>query len=223
MSNRRKNRQPKVPEPPPPIPQLGKANSNSALIKWAVGIALSLATIFIGLYINRPEIEVKTVYIECAVCDSANDLHSSTSPEDTAATLNVVVEDTANVGTTLVHHNLTSICLDPTTQLTKDLLAERTDANDQIPVSIGAHQPVTLRYPISELFIFVSRHGSPQGSSLGPIVRNKLYVFGNAKYRAFLIPQRTDFCFEYFPPVRGLKESWAVCPVAVTNLITSQD
>jgi hypothetical protein len=167
----------------------------------------------IALYVARPELEPQNVFITCSsICDDPMQIRPPENAQDNGATISVVIENTGKMGTVILHHNLTTRGLDPQFSPKDVDFSEAAGPNDGIAVPLGAQTPLTLKKSINEVIIHDVRHGSHQGSTIGPIVSDKLYLYGHVKYRgAFYLPTTTTFCFEYAPPKKGLPEGWGVC------------
>lgn len=122
------------------------------------------------------------------------------------------IENTGSLGTTLLSHNLT-LRSGPEPYLSRDVgFSEIPDSNDNISVRLGAKSQVNLAILRNEVIVYSMRHGSPMGSSIGPIVHDTGYLYGHFTYwTAFYVPTTRSFCFKYVPPNKGLPESWGVC------------
>lgn len=219
MGKKQKFKQPPNPPPTPPPVVLPPPKSPTS---WVVPIiVLVLGSLFTVLVIQRPQLQAQAVRIICTVCDAP-----PAPPKDSfdyGAKLKVFFENTGNLGTTVISHNLSTAGADPSDTLKPEWFKEDLGVDDESHVDIGAHQVVSLDHVLNELFIYLARHGGPTGSSIGPLVHRRLFLFGHLTYRlAFWIPATTYFCFQYTPPTKGLDEGWVVCPADVNALVKSQ-
>src|SRR6266568_5564821 len=189
-----------------------KGNAKSKLEDLRVWVGIIPLGIFVALYLNRPFLETNHApVIDCRICDNQQDIHPPTSPNDKGATVSLTIENTGSSATTITEHNLSWYEAFETEPLTEGLL-ETPDANDNIEVPIGAHSSKILRMGLNEVIIYSLRHPLPMGSSIGPRVQEKAFVYGHVKYKDFGIPVTTEFCFQYLPGYKGLAETWVVCP-----------
>jgi hypothetical protein len=190
-------------------------------LKWVLPIFVA---VFIPLYIYGPEVHPRTVFVTCAICDNANEIHPPTSPAgmNTGATITLVVENTGSMGTTLLEHNLTFRSDPEFYQSGKLYFAEDADDNGSTEATIGAHSMAVLTLNRNEGVVYTMRHGLPVNSPNGPIVRPTTYLYGHLRYRRSVgIPTTTNFCFRYVPPNKGLPESWVLCPTDIVEKIES--
>lgn|SRR2546425_132541 len=169
--------------------------------------------IIVTLYLARPYLEANhTPAIACAICDNQQDIHPPTSSHDYGAIVSLTIENTGSSATTIVDHNL-SLWQVPETMQLPDTLPETPDPNNKIEAPIGSHSSKILQKGVNEAIIYVLRHPQPRGSTIGPRVQDKTYLFGHVTYKLYsILPVTTEFCFQYIPAVKGLPESWAMCP-----------
>jgi hypothetical protein len=192
--------------------------------KWfpvgAIGVVIAVV---IPLYIARPNVEPQNIFIECAICDDPAQIHPPENAQDNGAVIRLVVENTGNLGTKLLQHNMTTRVVQPEIAVREVEFSETADANDGINIGLGAHKTVTFARRINEVIIYDIRHGSPRDSTIGKIESAKLYLYGHVRYRgAFYFPTTTNFCFEYVKPTKGLPESWGVCTQEISDLANAK-
>jgi hypothetical protein len=185
----------------------------SAWFKNPIVVAVVAALIGAGflLYTQGPYVEIASVEITCAICDNPEQIHPPTSSHDNGATIGLKIRNSGSMGTTIVNHNIT-LYLQPG-PLSEDFdFQERVVNNDNISFGLGSHSEAALSYPTNEVIIYSMRHGSPIGSTGGPMEFLPVYLFGHVNYRsAFHFQTRLRFCFQYWPPYKGLPEKWGVC------------
>jgi hypothetical protein len=176
----------------------------------------------VTLYVSAPEVEPKSVFITCSICDDPEQIHPPMNANDNGAVISLVVENTGGRGTTLLDHNMT-FRMEPGEQSARDLdFSETADPNDAVGIGLGAHSSLTFASRKNEAIIYDMRHGARRGSSISKIEFDKVYLYGHVTYRgAFYFPATTHFCFEYSPPAKGLPESWGVCSRKVSELVKS--
>lgn len=192
-----------------------RAETKGALEKVKLLWGIIPLGIFVTLYLARPYLETNHApVIACAICDKQEDIHPPTMPNEIGATVSLTIDNTGSSATTIVEHNLSWFQV-PESLPSSDDLPERPDVNDKTEVPIGAHSSKTFRFGLNEALIFELRHPLPVGSSMGPRVQDKAYVFGHVRYRVFGFPATTEFCFQYVPAYKGLPESWVVCSTDV--------
>jgi|SRR5262249_29605845 len=181
---------------------------------WKSLIALVPVGICITLYLARPYLETShNPIISCVICDNQQDIRPPTSSHDYGATVELTIENTGSSATRIVEHNLSWWSAPETLSLPFTGLPESRDTNDDLEVPIGAHSSKILKMGLNEATIYILRHPMPMGSTIGPVVKFKAYVYGHVAYKLYgLLPTTTEFCFQYVPPTKGLPESWMVCP-----------
>src|SRR5579859_2578904 len=189
-----------------------KGNAKSRLENLRVWVGIIPLGIFVALYLNRPFLETNHApVIDCRICDNQQDIKAPTDSSNEGATVSLTIENTGSSATTITEHNLSWTQV-PETMLLSDGLSETPCANDGIEVHISAHSSKILRLELNEFSINVLRHPLPMGSTIGPRIQDKAYVFVHVKYTDFGIPTMTEYCFQYVPTHKGLSETWAACP-----------
>jgi hypothetical protein len=195
------------------MPDKGRKN---LLEKWKSLFGIVPLGLAVTLYLARPYLETNhNPTIVCAICDNQQDIHPPTSSHDNGAFVSLTIENTGSSATTIVEHNLSWWQTLETEPLPSDGLSEAHDNIDSIEVPIGAHSPKIFQIGLNEVLIYTLRHPMPIGSTLGPLGKEKAFLYGHMTYKLYGFPVTTEFCFQYIPAYKGLPERWTVCSVHI--------
>ncbi len=173
-----------------------------------VSIATAIMAATVALYIAKPSIEVTDVSMVCPLCDRGGPFTPSSdiAISNQGAVFNVRLQNTGNMSTELIDHNLTTHTFTHPSPKAEEFIESPDAIADHIPIQIGAHSFATVSMSRGEVVALALRQ-----YELLKLPPPNFYLYGHATYRVLFLHSRTDFCFRYIPPTKGLPESWSVC------------
>jgi len=167
-----------------------------------------LSVAVMSLYLARPSVEAMNVVMVCPLCDQGGPFTPPPTVEiaNQGATMSVTLQNTGSLPTELIDHNLSTREFTQPSPKPGEFI-ESPDASDHIPMQLGSHSSATISISRGEVVALALRH-----YDLLKIPPPNSYLYGHATYKVFfLFHSRTDFCFHYIPPTKGLPEKWSVC------------